>query len=74
MKQTTKKEVLERMGMVVQDDAHSNAQKLDSLYQRQRTPSQPPPPARVDRLDHASSPAALHDAYLAALKGRHDDE
>lgn len=74
---TSKKEQLERIGMSVEPDQHSNAQKLDSLYQRQRKPSKPVEPAvgrRVDRFDTTASrsPTALHAAYMAALRGRHE--
>ena len=34
MKQTTKKEVLERMGMVVEDDQHGNIARLNELNAR----------------------------------------
>lgn len=68
---TSKKQVLESIGMVIRDDAHSNALKLDSLYQRQRTPSQPQAPVRVDRTDRAT---VLHKAYLQALKDNHEQE
>ena len=84
---TSKKEVLERMGMLIEEDQHGNAAKLAALstkaLDRSSTTAKAvsaaggvlstAAPRRVDRNDMTASrsaPAALHDAYLSALRER----
>ena len=90
LKETTKAQVMAKLGLNYEVDQHNNAAAMAALSAKALNRSSTTAkavsaaggvpltePRRVDRHDTTTSrsaPAALHDAYLAALKGRHESQ